>query len=81
VLYRAIAKDLEGIICKRKDEMYSVSGQWLKVLNPNYTQHEDRHEIFTSPSESCGSRFQHKSLPLTFEAEADYERPSSLKTL
>jgi len=49
VLYRAICKkDLEGIICKKKTGIYSVSGQWLKVLNPNYTQHEDRHEIFTA---------------------------------
>ena len=49
VLYRAICKkDLEGIICKKKNGTYSVSGQWLKVLNPNYTQHEDRHEIFTA---------------------------------
>ena len=49
VLYRAICKkDLEGIICKKKNGMYSVSEQWLKVLNPNYTQHEDRHEIFTA---------------------------------
>jgi bifunctional non-homologous end joining protein LigD len=49
VLYRAICKkDLEGIICKKKNGMYSVFGQWLKVLNPNYTQHEDRHEIFTA---------------------------------
>ncbi len=49
VLYRAICKkDLEGIICKKKNGMYSVSGQWLKVLNPNYTQHEERHEKFTT---------------------------------
>jgi bifunctional non-homologous end joining protein LigD len=39
VLYQAICKkDLEGIVCKRKDGMYSVSGQWLQVLNPKYRQ-------------------------------------------
>jgi bifunctional non-homologous end joining protein LigD len=49
VLYRAICKkDLEGIICKKKNGTYSVSEQWLKVLNPNYTQHEDRHDKFTA---------------------------------
>jgi bifunctional non-homologous end joining protein LigD len=38
VLYQAVCKkDLEGIVCKRKDGMYSVSGHWLTVLNPNYT--------------------------------------------
>jgi bifunctional non-homologous end joining protein LigD len=51
VLYRAICKkDLEGIICKKTNGTYSVSGQWLKVLNPNYTQHEDRHGIFRAGS-------------------------------
>ena len=55
VLYRAICKkDLEGIVCKKKDGSYSVSGQWLKVLNPNYTQHEDRHEIFTALQSRAG---------------------------
>jgi len=53
VLYRAICKkDLEGIICKKKNGMYSVPGQWLKVLNPNYTQHEDRHGVFTAPQKT-----------------------------
>ena len=38
VLYRAICKkDLEGIVAKRRDSVYSVSGHWLQVLNPNYT--------------------------------------------
>jgi bifunctional non-homologous end joining protein LigD len=56
VLYQAICKkDLEGIICKKKNGTYSVSGQWLKVLNPNYTQHEDRHEKFT-PFQSPAGR-------------------------
>lgn len=40
VLYSATCKkDLEGIVCKRKASVYSVSGQWLKVLNPKYTHH------------------------------------------
>jgi bifunctional non-homologous end joining protein LigD len=48
-LYREICeRDLEGIVCKRKDGVYSVSGQWLKVLNPNYTQHNGSHEKFTA---------------------------------
>jgi ATP-dependent DNA ligase len=47
-LYREICeRDLEGIVAKRRDSVYSVSGQWLKVLNPNYTQHQRRHEKFT----------------------------------
>jgi bifunctional non-homologous end joining protein LigD len=48
-LYREICeRDLEGIVAKRRDGVYSVSGQWLKILNPNYTQHEGRHEKFTA---------------------------------
>ena len=48
-LYREICeRDLEGIVCKRKDGAYSSAGQWLKVLNPNYTQHSGRHEKFTA---------------------------------
>jgi bifunctional non-homologous end joining protein LigD len=51
VLYRAICKkDLEGIICKKKNGMYSVSGQWLKVLNPAYSQHNV--ERMRNPSEN-----------------------------
>ena len=49
VLYRAVCKkDLEGIVCKKKDGVYSLSGQWLKVLNPAYTQHDGRQEKFTA---------------------------------
>jgi bifunctional non-homologous end joining protein LigD len=48
-LYREICeRDLEGIVAKRKDGVYSVSGQWFKVLNPNYSQHKGRHEKFTA---------------------------------
>ena len=46
-LHQEICKrDLEGIVCKRKHSVYSANG-WLKVLNPNYTQHNGRHEMFT----------------------------------
>jgi bifunctional non-homologous end joining protein LigD len=48
-LYQEICdRDLEGMICKRKDSVYSSTGYWLKVLNPNYTQHIGRPEKFTA---------------------------------
>jgi hypothetical protein len=48
-LYREICeRDLEGMVCKRKNGAYSSAGYWLKVLNPNYTQHDGRHEKFTA---------------------------------
>ncbi len=54
-LYREICeRDLEGIVAKRKDGVYSVSGQWFKILNPHYTQHEGRHEKFTAFKERSG---------------------------
>ena len=37
--YQEICKrDLEGIVCKRKDSVYSSRVRWLKVKNPDYTQ-------------------------------------------
>ena len=46
-LYQEICRrDLEGVIAKRRDSVYSGSGQWLKILNPNYTQHNGRREKF-----------------------------------
>ena len=49
-----IERDLEGMVCKRKDSVYSTVGHWLKVLNPNYTQHDGRHEMFTAFKERAG---------------------------
>jgi bifunctional non-homologous end joining protein LigD len=48
-LFKQVCKwDMEGVICKRKDSEYSATAGWLKVMNPAYTQHEGRHEMFTS---------------------------------
>jgi ATP-dependent DNA ligase len=45
-LFAQVCKwDMEGVVCKRKHSPYS--DPWLKVLNPDYTQHEGRHEMFT----------------------------------
>jgi bifunctional non-homologous end joining protein LigD len=55
VLYRAICKkDLEGIVAKRRNSVYSVSGHWLVVLNPNCTQLEGRYEKFTASHSRLG---------------------------
>src|SRR5258706_75537 len=54
-LYREICeRDLEGMVCK--DGAYTSAAHWLKVLNPNYTQHEGRHEKFTAFHERAGRR-------------------------
>ena len=54
-LYQEICKrDLEGIVAKRKDSVYSSVGQWFKVLNPAYSQHTGRHEKFTAFKERSG---------------------------
>jgi len=38
--------DMEGVICKRKRSEYSGTAGWLKVMNPDYTQHEERQDMF-----------------------------------
>ena len=46
-LYREVCEhDLEGIVCKRKDSIYSSKSRWLKVKNPDYTQAVGRREMF-----------------------------------
>lgn len=46
-LFRAAEKlDLEGIVAKRKADLYDRSAVWYKVLNPAYTQKEGRAELF-----------------------------------
>jgi bifunctional non-homologous end joining protein LigD len=48
-LYQEICeRELEGMVCKRTDGVYTSAAHWLKVLNPNYTQQEGRHEKFTA---------------------------------
>jgi hypothetical protein len=39
---------VEGMICKRRDGVYSSTAGWLKVMNSDYTQHEGRQEMFTA---------------------------------
>ena len=42
------ARDLEGIVAKRKRGIYKDDGNsWLKVKNPTYSQAEGRHELLT----------------------------------
>lgn len=46
-LFEAVCRiDLEGIVAKHRDGLYSPSATWLKIKNPNYTQAEGRHELF-----------------------------------
>ena len=46
-LYQEVCeRDLEGIVCKRKDSVYSSKRRWLKVKNPDYTQAVGRKEMF-----------------------------------
>jgi bifunctional non-homologous end joining protein LigD len=44
----ACARDLEGIVAKRKNSVYRDDGTgWLKIKNPRYSQAEGRHELWT----------------------------------
>jgi len=41
------ARDLEGIVAKRKLGVYKEDGNsWLKIKNPSYSQAKNRHELF-----------------------------------
>jgi bifunctional non-homologous end joining protein LigD len=41
------ARDLEGIVAKRKSGVYREDRQdWLKVKNPTYSQAQGRHDLF-----------------------------------
>ena len=40
------ARDLEGIVAKRKQSISKEDGVgWLKIKNPTYSQAEGRHEL------------------------------------
>ena len=41
-------RNLEGVVAKRKTGTYSTISGWLKIKNPNYTQSEQRRELFES---------------------------------
>jgi bifunctional non-homologous end joining protein LigD len=59
-LYTEICeRDLEGMVCKRKDGVYSSGGVWFKVLNPNYTQHIGRQEKFNAFKERSRAFSRH----------------------
>jgi ATP-dependent DNA ligase len=40
------AKDLDGLVAKRKDGRYHPAARWFKVLNPTYTQKVGRQDFF-----------------------------------
>jgi bifunctional non-homologous end joining protein LigD len=40
------ARDLEGLVVKRKDGKYRPETKWFKVLNPLYTQKAGRQDFF-----------------------------------
>jgi hypothetical protein len=39
---------------KRKDDVYSSTAGWLKVMSSDYAQHEGRQEMFTAFYEKRG---------------------------
>ena len=46
-LFSAIKKmDLEGIVAKRKSDVYGSATRWYKIKNPGYSQGEGRVDLF-----------------------------------
>lgn len=61
-LFKVICdRDLEGIVCKHKAAPYVSRPQvWFKVINPNYSQHRGRREMFDrfrTPADQTSGRF------------------------
>jgi bifunctional non-homologous end joining protein LigD len=49
-LFEAVQRlDLEGIVAKRKADVYSLQTVWYKVKNPAYTQADGRGDLFHKP--------------------------------
>jgi bifunctional non-homologous end joining protein LigD len=47
MLYRTVCEmGLEGVICKRLEDHYGPDVRWFKILNPDYSQKDGRHELF-----------------------------------
>lgn len=42
----AVEKDLEGIVAKRKGDVYAPETEWVKVKHSGYSQNEGRWELF-----------------------------------
>ena len=42
----ACARDLEGIVAKRRGSLYDLREPWLKIKNSGYSQQIGRHELF-----------------------------------
>jgi len=43
-----VRRNLEGVVAKRKNGIYTTVSGWLKLKNPQYTQSERRYELFDS---------------------------------
>jgi ATP-dependent DNA ligase len=60
-LYNEVCqRNLEGVVAKRKSGTYSTVSGWLKIKNPNYSQSEERHELF----ESFKAKSAKRGLPM-----------------
>ena len=56
-LFKEICRmDLEGIVAKRRDGIYSASAKWVKIKNPNYTQGEGKKELFEKRQSAVNER-------------------------
>ena len=58
-------QNLEGIVGKRKDSIYSAAAvrSWVKIKNPNYTQSERRHELFDAFKRKTAAKVELPPVP------------------
>jgi ATP-dependent DNA ligase len=58
-LFSAIRKmDLEGIVAKRKNDLYGGAAMWYKIRNPGYSQGEGRADLFRSRERRRAERME-----------------------
>jgi bifunctional non-homologous end joining protein LigD len=50
------ANDLEGIVAKRLTDPYDSRVKWLKIKNPDYSQKEERGDLFNGARRTYHSR-------------------------
>jgi len=52
-----VRRNLEGVVAKRKNGIYTTVSGWLKVKNPEYTQSERRYECLIRSRRSITAKF------------------------
>jgi hypothetical protein len=57
-LFRIVQRqDLDGILARRKADVYTPRAQWFNIENTAYSQAEERYELFGSGKQATNARW------------------------